>query len=424
MTDDPTPHRRLSRRNFVRGGLSLLALPGLPRLALSEDRADLPGARDPKVVLVQYGGCVRRRETIQEAGTTLSHFFFHNLLPQGTLYTRAENRLITGHAHGSLYLFSGRYHEYPEGLFTEKHFIPVAPTLGELARKQLGLAEHEVVVVHNEQLDTEFLWASRDPDHGPRYRPGLLSIYRLRRRILEVDVQKTRAQVEAGRVHPDELAKVEQSLAEHLAKSYRTPDEAYLDDGPEIRAWCDRFLAHYEPPGQRTREDLAPKGYWESLYSLYDRLLPQGDPGWTLMALRALRELRPRILSVIYRDVDYVHWGLPYLYRKGIQNMDKGLWELAEYLDHDPYYRDNTYLVVVPEAGRDTSPAKRLPFQHHSPDDPGAHEVFVYVRGPGVAAGRRIDRPVDLVDVLPTIGKLLGFTAPRSEGKLLEDLLG
>lgn len=413
----------LTRRQLLRRGSGLLALAGLPRLGVARPRAELPGARLPKVVLVQYGGCVRRRETIQEAGTTLSHFLFHNLLPEGTVYTNAFNRLITGHAHGSLYLFSGRYHEYPQGLFTEKRFVPVAPTLHELARKHLDLAEHEAIVIHNEQEDSEFLWASRDPGYGAAFRPGLLSIYRLRGKILAADVEETRAQVEAGNVGEDELRKVERSLREHRAKCYREPGEGYLDDGPEIEAWCRRFLQHYEPPGQRTREDLAPRGYWQSLYSLYDRLLPQGDEGWTLMALRALEELRPRVLSVIYRDVDYVHWGLPYLYRKGIQAMDKGLWEIARYLDSDPYYRGTTYLVVVPEAGRDTSPFKRLPFQHHSPEDPGAHEVFVYVRGPGVARGRRIDREVDLVDVLPTLGKLLGFPTPQAEGKLLEDLL-
>ena len=413
----------MDRRTFLRGLGGLAASAAIPGRLFAESRADLPGAADPKVVLVQYGGCVRPRETIASAaepGSTLSHFLFHKLLPQGTTLSHMRNDLETGHAHGTLYLFTGRYDEYSRGLGPQRR-VPQAPLLTEILRKDLGLPEEQVVVVHNEQLDSEFLWVSEDEAYGPAHRPGLLSLYRARRRLYARDLEETARAVEEGALKRQKLAELRRFAAEHEAKCYRDP-ATYLADGPALDAWWQRFLEHYEPPGARRRSDLAPSGWWDSLYSLFDRLLPQGDPGWTLMALRALEELRPRFLSLIYRDVDYVHWGLPYLYSRGIQRMDKGLWEIAQYLDKDPYYRGTTTLIVVPEGGRGTNPKVRLPFQHHNTEDEGSHEIFLYARGPGIPKGKRVDRVSQITDVGPTIAKLLGVEMPRAEGRVLDEL--
>ncbi len=401
------------RRAFLAGAAALAA----------GRRLSLAAAVEQKVVLIQYGGCVRRRETIEDEATTLSPFLFHKLLPKGTLYSRAVNREVTGHASGSLYLFTGKYGEYPEMPFNPPR-MPLDPTLGEYLRRHLGLAEEQVLVVHNEQRDSEFLWASREAGYGPEYRPGLLSIYRTKARLLARDVAETRAKVAAGKLHEKFLDQALKAEKAHLAFCYRAPEEKYLTDCPAISRFLDRYLAHYEPPGARTREDLAPAGEWEALFNLYDRLLPQGDPGWTVTALRALQELKPRFLSVIYRDVDYVHWGLPYLYQRGIQRMDQGLWEIARYLEQDPYYAGSTTLIVVPEGGRGTSPYKPLPFQHHDPEDAGSHEVFIFAMGPGIAQGRRVDVAADTIDVVPTIGRILRCPTPRASGKILGDLFG
>lgn len=416
--------RRFPRRAFLRGAAGLAASAAAPGRLFAAERADMPGAADPKVVLIQYGGCVRPRETIaseQDPSTTLSPFLFHKLLPEGTTLTRARNSAHTGHTPGTLFLYTGAYDDYEDDLFQPPP-KPVKELLPEAIRRQLGLPEDKVVVVHNEQLDSEFAWASEASSPQGQHRPGLLSIYRGRRLLLERDVAATRAQVEAGRLEPERLEQVERHMAEHLARCTRPEAMRYLEDGPEILGWWDRFLAHYEPPGARRREDLAPQGVWEELYSLYDRLLPQGDPGWTVMALRALQELRPRFLTVIYRDVDYVHWGLPYLYKRGIQRMDQGLWEIAQYLDRDPYYAGSTTLIVAPEAGRGTSPRKRLPFQHHMPDDPGSHEIFVYAKGPGIRQGVRADTACEVIDVAPTAAKVLGVELEGAEGRVLEEL--
>lgn len=417
----------ISRRGFLKGlgalGWSLAAGTGGPLWGKEpvplESRADLPGAKDPKVVLVQYGGCVRRRETIaslQSPHTTLSPFLFHRLMPEGTVLEAMRNDELTGHASGSFYLFSGAYPKTQDGPFQRPEPISI-PMLGEYLVKTKGWSPSQSLVVHNEQLDTERIWASVHPDFGSEFAPGVLSIYRLRKLLLERDLE---AQRSAGRER--EVVRAQEALEKHLAETQRREQEAYLRDSPELLAFWERYLDFYEPPGVRTREDLEPKGQMQSLVSLFDPILPQGDEGWTILAKRALFELRPRFLSVIYRDVDYVHWGLPFLYQRGIERMDRGLFEIARQIEQDPYYRGTTTLLVVPEAGRGTDPKLRLPFQHHGPEDPGSHEVFLYARGPGIEAGKRIDTPSQIIDVAPTVLKIFGETSPFCEGRVLDEL--
>jgi arylsulfatase A-like enzyme len=44
------------------------------------------------------------------------------------------------------------------------------------------------------------------------------------------------------------------------------------------------------------------------------------------------------------------------------------------------------------------------------------------VMGPGVRQNVVVDRPVDSTDLIPTLGKLLGFDAPYSQGKPLAEV--
>src|SRR5690606_33158767 len=74
------------------------------------------------------------------------------------------------------------------------------------------------------------------------------------------------------------------------------------------------------------------------------------------LALLALERLRPRIVLVSFLDTDYVHWGIPRFYREGLERIDRFAWEIWQALERDPFYRDDTYLFVVPDCGRSTNP--------------------------------------------------------------------
>ena len=82
-----------------------------------------------------------------------------------------------------------------------------------------------------------------------------------------------------------------------------------------------------------------------------------------------------------------------------------------------------TVLVVVPDCGRDDNPFLDVPCQHHF-GSRASHEIFALVVGPGIPAGKVVDRRVSQVDIAPTIGRLMGFATPHAEGSVLTEVFG
>src|SRR5262249_45809202 len=130
--------------------------------------------------------------------------------------------------------------------------------------------------------------------------------------------------------------------------------------------------------------------YWRSWRDYYGRtglVNPRGDRVLTSLAVRALRELRPRLLMINYQDPDYVHWGNRNFYTRGLSIIDEGVRELYEAVQADAgdasghTYRDNTVFLIVPDCGRDNNRCMPVPFQHHF-NTRSAHEVFVIAAGP------------------------------------------
>jgi len=61
-------------------------------------------------------------------------------------------------------------------------------------------------------------------------------------------------------------------------------------------------------------------------------------------------------------------------------------------------------------------------FQHHRTGDALSRTTWMMVLGPDARQGTVIDRPVESVDLVPTIGARLGFTARFSQGKPLTEI--
>jgi hypothetical protein len=206
----------------------------------------------------------------------------------------------------------------------------------------------------------------------------VLSLYRFKCHLL-------RRQLRLGRFEGDELRRREQELAKLEALDYR--DLNREGQGPEIEAFWERWRRHYGESGL-----VNPRG---------DRLL-------TELSIRALRELRPRLLVVNYNDPDYVHWGNPAHYTRGIAIIDEGLRRLVDTVDADPFYRGDTVFAVVPDCGRDDNRFMAVPFQHHF-NSRSSREIFALFFGPGIARGAVVDRRVEQIAVTPTIGRLMGL---------------
>jgi len=161
---------------------------------------------------------------------------------------------------------------------------------------------------------------------------------------------------------------------------------------------------------------------WRQFYGDSGLVNPRGDRLLTKLSLRALKNLRPKLMMVNYNDCDYVHWGNMAHYTRGIAIMDAGIRKIVAAVEADEEYRDNTIFVIVPDCGQDDSKFAAVPCQHHF-NTRSSREIFAVAFGAGIVRGRVIDRPTEQMQIAPTIGQLMGFATKHADGQVLEEVL-
>ena len=81
-------------------------------------------------------------------------------------------------------------------------------------------------------------------------------------------------------------------------------------------------------------------------------------------------------------------------------------------------------MFVLPDFGRDSdsNPAGNG-FQHHRTGDVSSRTTWMMVLGPAIRQGVFVERPVDSLDLVPTIGRILGFPTPMAQGSVLPEVV-
>ncbi len=382
----------LDRRSFLKG-----ALAGAGALCLPIRGAALPAEyRGPNVVIVRFGGGVRRRETI-DPEHTYAPFLLHDLAPRGTLFSdmqiASEPGIETSHGQGTLNILIGRYAEYHdvEGRFLGDRFEAEHPTLFEYLRKAYGVLPHQALIVNGEdRTDEEFYAFSNHRAFGVRYRCNVLSLYRFKCYLL-------RRQIRSGDFADEELEKKRNEIARLEALDHRNLSTE--GQGEVIEAFWERWRGHYGESGL-----VNPRG---------DRLL-------TELAIRAMQKLRPRLMMIHYSDPDYVHWGNATHYTRAISVIDEGLRRLVDHAAADPFYAGRTVFVIAPDCGRDDNRYMAVPFQHHF-NSKSARQIFALLVGPGIGRGRVVDRPVEQIGLTATVGQIMGMKTAHADAPVLVD---
>jgi hypothetical protein len=378
----------MHRRQFALGSLGLAAGLTLPLQA----GAQTTTYRGPNVILVRFGGGVRRAETIDEAATW-APYLRHVLAPRGTFIPDLRiDRLVgvnTSHAEGTLNLLTGRYLAYRDASeFLTDRLEPTEPTLFEYLRSAFDIPSHQVLLVNGEDRPQEEFFTFGAGDHfGIDFRSEMLSLHRYK-------LYRTRMQLLEGGLTDDARLALEEERTRLLTVD---PRGATPEPSPQVEAFWARWRQSYGDTGFKN---------------------PRGDRLLTELSVRAMAELQPRFLMVNYQDPDYVHWGNPSHYTRAIAIIDEGLQRLVSAADADPFYHGNTIFVITPDCGRDANPLAEVPFQHHF-NSRSAHETWAVIFGPGIGKGV-VDKPVDQSAIAPTIAAAMGFRANRAEGTTIE----
>lgn len=384
----------MDRRSFNAGLGSAIVSTGVA--AYGMPAAAKPRYDGPNVIIVRFGGGVRRRETI-DPENTYAPFLRHKLAKRGVLIPDMTIAQLDGvdasHAEGTLNILTGRYLAYRDAgsKFLEDRLEPTQPTLFEYLRGAFDIPSHQALLINGEDRpQEEFFTYGVSRHYGISYRSEMLSLHRFK-------LYKFARILHEGRASEENLTAARKQYEKLLAADPR-------DIAPRQSAEVERFWA-------RWRRHYGDSGFKN----------PRGDRLLTAIALRAIAELRPRLMMVNYQDPDYVHWGNASHYTRAVSIIDEGIAQLVKATDTDPRYRNRTVFVVTPDCGRDANPLMQVPFQHHF-NSRSARETWALVFGPGIARDKVLDKPADQTAIAPTVAGIMGFKARAAEGSALSEL--
>jgi hypothetical protein len=153
------------------------------------------------------------------------------------------------------------------------------------------------------------------------------------------------------------------------------------------------------------------------------RSLASPDELSVYIAKQLMRTLAPSLLWITLHDIDIAHSGAYSLYVDAIQRSDRLCAEIWQAIESESEYAGRTTMYILPDFGRDAdADASGNGFQHHRTGDPLSRTTWLMAMGPGIRQGVIIDRPVESIDLVPTLGARLGFSAKFAAGRPLAEV--
>ena len=364
-----------NRRNFLRLATGAgLAVSPLKAWALP---------RRNKAVVVTFGGGARDEETFMPEGQGNIPHLLNELLPRATLFTQVVNRGILGHYVATASLATGVYETF-------NNFAAVAPenpTVFEYFRKDLNRPATDTWVIAPSNGFNR-IGESEHREYGSGSGAGVI----LPKRLLA-------AALSAG----------EGARYDHLLQdNYETPLYAPALAGDEVEL-------------HRVAEVLKMS---VADFAAHARNLASPDELSVFVARRLMRQVAPSLLWITLHDIDIAHSGTYSLYLEGIQRSDRLCADIWKTIQSEPEYAGKTTLFILPDFGRDSDmDAGGNGFQHHRTGDALSRTTWMIAMGPGIRENVVVDRPVESIDLVPTLGSLLGFSPRLSRGKPLPEVV-
>jgi len=339
-------------------------------------------AKKRKVIVVTFGGGARDQETFAPQGQENIPHLLRELAPQSSFFTRMMNQGILGHYVATASLATGVY----ETLNNFSAIPPEHPTVFEYFRKDLNRPSSSVWVVA--------------PSNGFN-------------RIGESDYRSYGPGMGARVILPKHLLSAAASGAaadyNHLLRdNYETPLYAPRLEGGEFE------LQQMEKILKLSVDD----------FMAHARSVSSPDELSIYVAKRLMQQESPSLLWITMHDIDIAHSGAYSLYIDAIRRTDRLCAELWKAVQAEPEYAGNTTMFILPDFGRDADEdSGGNGFQHHRTGDTASRTTWMMALGAGVRQGVVYDRRVQSIDLVPTLGAIMGFSPRLSQGSTIHELL-
>ncbi len=384
-----------SKRTFLRAAGLLVAGLMAPQVGA---RQSLPGAVGPgqKVVVVIPGG-VRHAESFSPEGLVNIPHLAGDLLPKALFYPRMRNEGVTAHFNAISSILTGNWQRVDDW----GKLAPTTPTLFEQFRKRLRVDRSETWVVASNKALTSLIGASSASDYGPAYGANVVFPKQLMLTAVADALRRGRAANMADR------AKVEAELESAMEGSnyeglgWTVFDAAERLD-PRVRSSIENAITSFVRGGGPT----------------------SGDELTFFVSREVMRKFSPRLLVVIFSDVEVAHFGSYALHLSGIRTADRLAYQLWQEVEANPEYRGRTTMVILPEFGRDPDGSTTNGFFNHRANEESTRTTWMMALGAAVDKPQIIDRPVRHIDLCPTLAGLLGCPPLDSQGAMLREFRG
>ncbi len=367
-----------SRREFLREATgACLAAALLPSHSVA---AQTQRAR--KAVIVTFGGGARDDETFRPEGRQNIPHLLGELLPQATFFTQVVNRGILGHYVANASLATGAYE-------TLNNFVaapPQHPTVFEYFRKDLKRPSSDAWVIAP-SMGFERIGESLHSAYGP----GLGANVVLPKRLL------------ASAVPVGARADYESLLHDNYESPLYQPEAANRD------IELDRLTGVLK---------VSVSDFLSSA-----RNLESPDELSVFIARRLMRQFAPSLLWITLHDIDIAHAGTFSLYVDAIRRTDRLCAEIWKMIQSEAEYAGRTSLFVLPDFGRDSDETPGgNGFQHHRTGDARSRTTWMLALGPDIRDNLLVDRPIDSMDLVPTLGSYFGFSPQFAQGRSVAEL--
>jgi len=147
-----------------------------------------------------------------------------------------------------------------------------------------------------------------------------------------------------------------------------------------------------------------------------------GDELTFLVSREVMRKFAPRLLVVIFSDVEVAHFGSYAMHLAGIRTADRLAYQMWQEVEANPEYRGKATLLILPEFGRDPDGSATNGFFNHRANEESTRNTWMMALGTAVDKPQIIERPVLHVDLGPTLASLLGCPPMGSQGAPLREL--
>jgi len=373
-----TAQRALSRRRFLRD----MTGAGAGLLIGARRASALRREYGQKTIIVTFGGGARDQETFAPEGQRYIPRILMELIPRSTFYTQVVNRGILGHYVANASLATGCY----ESFNNFQSIRPENPTIFEYFRQDRRQPASDVWVIAPSN------GFSSIGESGHRaYGRGKGATVVLPKALL--------AGVSGG--------------SEHTF-------ESLLRDSHEGPASVGVYAS-------TARQDEAIRDFLQismSDFKAHALSVSSPDELSLYIALHLMRSKAPSLIWITLHDIDIAHAGAFSLYTDAIKRTDRICAELVRAMDQEPEYKGKTNFFILPDFGRDADDdPSGNGFQHHRSGDALCRTTWLLAMGTGIRENTTVDRPVESIDLVPTVAKMLACDARFAQGRPLVEVL-